>query len=556
MISTESSYITKRVMLKSPVRTREIARRLRPGLMTIPMRFGKFGLEIIPDWNLSSMSRLELMKKRRVLIASSHPLFAQGLRSLLKERRQAGVDVVGVVTNLDEALQALERLNPDLIIVDYDDQKLNRDEFLARFVEGEKKLRVVLLSLQSAQEAIVYDRRTLAAAQIDDWLEEWNFTDENAKPVTVRAPQGRLLRNAARTTSDDRRAYMKKRFGSAIHLIIAGVLVLISTALLIFGMRYIRILPVAASAQATPIDWLFDLEFKVIAFLFSLIVVFMLYSIVVFRRRRGDETDAAHIEGSSRLEVAWTIAPLVTVLFFAYLGGNNLAATVAPEPRPLRVEVIGRQWSWSFVYPELGVISDQLYLPQNRQALLLLRSEDVIHSFWVPEFRVKQDALPGGQDFVRPLRVTPTMIGEYRVRCAELCGTQHAYMESPVFVVSPEEFDSWAAEAAGLSDDPLERGQQWATQFGCVACHSVDGSQLVGPSWVNMCDGQETMNDGTVLEVTDEYIRESIINPDVHVVQGFAPGIMPKQFVDPITRQPITDQQINDLIQYQRSICQ
>ena len=91
-----------------------------------------------------------------------------------------------------------------------------------------------------------------------------------------------------------------------------------------------------------------------IAFLFSLIVVFMVYSIFVFRRRRGDETDAEHIEGSTRLEVAWTIAPLATVLVFAYLGGNSLAPPLAPEPRPLRVEVIGRQWAWSFVYPDLG----------------------------------------------------------------------------------------------------------------------------------------------------------------------------------------------------------
>lgn len=348
---------------------------------------------------------------------------------------------------------------------------------------------------------------------------------------------------------------MKNRFGGALHLIIAGVLVLITTALMIFGMRFIRLLPVAASAQATPIDWLFNLEFKVIAFLFSLIVVFMLYSIVVFRRRRGDETDAKHIEGSSRLEVAWTIAPLATVLFFAYLGGNNLAETVRAEAKPLRVEVIGRQWSWSFVYPDLGVISDQLYLPQDKQALLLLHSEDVIHSFWVPEFRVKQDALPGGQEFVRPLRVTPTLAGEFKVRCAELCGTQHAYMEAPVVVVSQAEFDTWAAKAAGLSEDPVERGQKWAEQFGCVACHSTDGTQLVGPSWTNLCDGQETMNDGTVLEVNEEYIRESILNPDAHIVQGFAPGIMPKQFIDPITKKSISDQQISDLLAYQGSIC-
>ena len=115
---------------------------------------------------------------RRVLIASSHGLFGQGLRSLLSERQETGVEVIGMVSNLEETLEALENLNPDLIIVDYDDEILNRDEFLARFVEGEKKLRVVLLSLQSGGEAVVYDRRTLAAAQIDDWLEEWKSKDD------------------------------------------------------------------------------------------------------------------------------------------------------------------------------------------------------------------------------------------------------------------------------------------------------------------------------------------------------------------------------------------
>ena len=119
--------------------------------------------------------------KRRVLIASSHALFGEGLRSLLLERKDTGVNVVGMVSNLEETLDALEKINPDLIIVDYDDKNLNRDEFLARFVEGEKKLRVVLLSLLSGSEAIVYDRRTLAAAQIDDWLDEWTYPDEVSK---------------------------------------------------------------------------------------------------------------------------------------------------------------------------------------------------------------------------------------------------------------------------------------------------------------------------------------------------------------------------------------
>lgn len=487
------------------------------------------------------------MNKRRVLIASSHPLFGQGLQRLLQERRHAGVEVVGMAANIEQALTALEKLNPDLIIVDYDDQNLNRDEFLARFVEGEKKLRVVLLSLQSAQDAIVYDRRTLAAAQIDDWLDEWTFSDESSKPNSDT--------DRVKPKTDDRRAYMKKPLGRALHLVIAGGLVIATTVLLIWGMQFIRLLPPAASSQARPIDWLFNIEFQVIAFLFALIVVFMLYSIVVFRRKKGDETDAAHIEGSTRLEVAWTIAPLITVLFFAYLGGNSLAATVAPEPRPLRIEVIGRQWAWSFVYPELGIVSDKLYMPINQQALLLLRSEDVIHSFWVPEFRVKQDALPGGTDFVRPLRVTPIELGEYKVRCAEMCGLQHAFMESPVIVVSQDEFDAWAAKAAGLSEDPVERGQKWSTDFACISCHSLDGSRLVGPSWLDVCKTEAPLANGDVVPIDDEYLRESILNPDAKIVLGFPAGVMPKQFIHPANQRPISEQQIDDLIIYMKSLC-
>jgi cytochrome c oxidase subunit 2 len=491
------------------------------------------------------MTRLQQIKTRRVLIASSHALFGQGLRSLLQERQGAGVEVVGMVSSLEQTLQALDRLNPDLIIVDYDDEKLNREEFLARFVEGEKKLRVVLLSLQSSKEALVYERRSMAAAQIDDWLEEWTYTDEPTH----------FIGQSTNTSINVRRKNMKSRLQKAKHFMIAGILVVIVTALLIVGLETIRLLPLAASEQSKPIDDLFRLEFMVIAFLFALIVVLMLYSIFVFRRKRGDTTDAAHVEGHTGLEIAWTVAPLATVMVFAYLGGNALATVVAPAPKPLRVEVIGKQWVWSFVYPDAGVVSDKLYLPVNQQTLLLLRSEDVIHSFWVPEFRVKQDALPGGQDFVRELRITPTLKGEYKVRCAELCGQQHAYMESPVVVVDQADFDAWVAKESGLPEDPVLRGEKWASQFGCASCHSVDGTKIVGPSWKDMCDGQETLADGSTVTVDEAYIIESILKPNAKIVQGFPAGVMPAQFIDPISKKPISDQQIADLVAYAGSIC-
>ena len=188
-------------------------------------------------------------KKRRVLIASSHGLFAQGLRSLLRERQPGDVEVIGVVSDIDEAMAALDRLNPDLIIVDYDDESLNRDEFLARFVEGEKKLRVVLLSLQSDKEAIVYDRRMLAAAQIDDWLKEWNFPEERNGSTRSEFVPRRSIPN--------RRMEMKNWWNRAKPLVIVSILIVITTVVVDYILEHIRLLPTAASAQAGSIDSLF-----------------------------------------------------------------------------------------------------------------------------------------------------------------------------------------------------------------------------------------------------------------------------------------------------------
>jgi len=480
------------------------------------------------------MRRSEQKRPQRVLIASSHALFGQGLRSLLKERHQADVEVIGVVSSLDEAMEALQTHNPDLIIVDYDDERLNREEFLARFVEGEEKLRVVLLSLQSSEEALVYDRRTMAASQVEDWLEEWTHS-RTEQQESVTQPQYDEIQNANGSNA------MK-------HLIAAGILVVLVAALLIFALGQSTILPIPASLQAVPIDNLFDLEFKVIAFLFSLIVVFIVYSIVFFRRKAGDTSDARHVEGNTRLEVIWTVVPLITVLYFAYLGGQSLAETQRIDPQALEVNVVATQWSWRFEYPELGVNSSELWLPVDQQALLHLISTDVIHSFWVPEFRVKQDALPGGDEFVRDLRITPTELGEYKVRCAELCGLQHAYMTAPVIVVSQAEFDSWITSMAGPAEDPVERGQQLAETYGCFACHSVDGTEGVGPTWQGLYQSERTFDDGTSTAADEDYLRQSIMNPGDQIVQGF-PNVMPANVAA-----DMSDEDIQAIIEYIKSL--
>jgi cytochrome c oxidase subunit 2 len=275
----------------------------------------------------------------------------------------------------------------------------------------------------------------------------------------------------------------------------------------------------------------------------------MLYSIIVFRRKPGDDTDAEHVEGSTRLEVLWTLAPLATVLYISFLGAQVLGETLIPDPQPLELRVVGSQWSWRFEYPQLGITATELRLPVNKQALLRLTSTDVIHSFWVPEFRLKQDALPGGDDMVRELRITPKTLGEYKVRCAELCGLHHATMLAPVFVLEQEEFQAWVdEERAAVSDDPVERGQKWTAQFGCLACHTTDGAPGVGPTWQGLFGSQERLQDGTTVEVDPGYLRESIVEPGAKITEGFQ-NIMPADIA-----RDMTDEQIEDVIAFIESL--
>jgi cytochrome c oxidase subunit 2 len=263
-----------------------------------------------------------------------------------------------------------------------------------------------------------------------------------------------------------------------------------------------------------------------------LILGFILYSVFAFRLKDGDEEDGAHFHSHTVLEVVWTIIPLIVVIVLGIWAAFILGVVTAEEPDEMAVEVAGRQWSWAFSYPDypdIGV-SQELVLPIDRPVRLEMKSDDVLHSFWVPEFRVKQDLLPGT---VTILRITPTLIGEYKVRCAEICGLDHANMRSEVSVVSQGDFDSWVADRmvsiANLS--PEERGQKWATDFGCTACHSIDGSELPGPTWQGVFGNEELLESGSSVTVDEEYIRNSIFHPADEIVSGFQ-NIMPATFED------------------------
>jgi cytochrome c oxidase subunit 2 len=295
--------------------------------------------------------------------------------------------------------------------------------------------------------------------------------------------------------------------------------------------------PETANAQAQQIDSMFNGHYWMISFLFALIMVIMLYSVVVFRRRPGDETDGPHVHGNTALEVGWTIIPTIVVIGFGVWGAFVMNDMTAPKEDEMVIRVTGRQWSWSFEYPEQeDIASAELILPVGQPVLLEMESEDVLHSFWVPEFRVKQDLVPGR---TTELRITPTEVGDYKLRCAEICGLEHAAMLADVRVVSETEFVAWVDEAlaapAYAEMTPEERGEIWYANgegFGCEACHSLDGSPGAGPSWLGLYQREEEMADGSLIVADEEYIRNSILNPNDQIVAGYNPNVMPAIYGD------------------------
>jgi cytochrome c oxidase subunit 2 len=333
------------------------------------------------------------------------------------------------------------------------------------------------------------------------------------------------------------------------HFVIVGILILALTFLTYSGLNQVHLLPAQASVQAGEIDWMWNLMLEAMSFLFFLIVVPMVYSLLVFRRKKGDTTDAKHVEGNTRLEITWTVIPLLVVILYSFLGARNLADVLRGSPDAMVIKVTAFQWGWTFEYPDLGGFSSpEMYLPVNKPVHLQMQSTDVIHSFWVPEFRVKQDLVPGR---TTELRITPTLIGDYKVRCAELCGTGHYRMEQPVIVVDNEKFNVWVADqqalAAKLQATPEGRGQKIYGTY-CKACHSIDGSVVVGPSWRGLYGSQVRLSDGTTVTANDDYILNSIKEPESQVVAGFAPMSFRYQAAG------ITSAQLNDILAYIKTL--
>ena len=334
------------------------------------------------------------------------------------------------------------------------------------------------------------------------------------------------------------------------HFVIVGILVIVMAVLTYIGLDAAGIAnqmhPIEASLQSVSIDWLWNWQIIAISFLFALIVVPMAYSMVVFRRKKGDASEGEHFEGNTTLEIVWTVIPLFIVLAFAYMGSYSLGETRRVDPNAITIKVKAQQFTWTFEYPEYGIVSNELHLPMDQQVVLKMESADVIHSFWVPEFRVKQDVVPGR---VTEYRITPILVGDYKVRCAELCGASHAYMESSVIVDTKTDYDAWIAEQQAIAlanQTPEGQGKLLIVKNGCTGCHSVDGTQMTGPTWFGLFGSTVQLADGTSVVADEAFIAESILDPKAKEVVGFSPTTMP-----PFT---LTEAEIANIIAYIKTL--
>jgi len=303
-----------------------------------------------------------------------------------------------------------------------------------------------------------------------------------------------------------------------------------------------------------------DVAFRIILIvsLAMLLLVTSLMVIFAIRYHQRRHPTGAHIEGNVLLEIAWTVIPTILALGMFYLGWAGYKVMRRPPQGALAVTAKARMWSWEFAYAN-GKSSDKLYVPKGVPVRVDLESADVIHSFYVPAFRIKQDIVPGVEAYTW---FQPVDTGSYDIFCAEYCGQRHSYMMSKVVVIPKEEFDIWLqtdvkpppAPAAGAGGGEeahaqlLRAGERLSKVKGCMACHSTDGTRLVGPTWkglfgksVNVVSGGATRE----VKADEAYLKRSITDPGAEIVASYDP-LMPKV--------QLSDDEIAAIIAYLESL--
>lgn len=300
-------------------------------------------------------------------------------------------------------------------------------------------------------------------------------------------------------------------------------------------------LPVSASKEAGRIDFEFWFVVTICIVVFAVVAAVMLYSIVRFRAAPDDDSDGPPIHGHTGLEITWTLIPTVLVTAIGITSAIVLSRDDALAKNTLRINVIAQQFTWTFKYPS-GLTSASLMLPNGREVQLRFQSKDVIHAFFVPQFRENQDIVPG---MTTTLNVTPTRIGTYPVICNELCGLGHATMRSTAVVMAPAAFDKWLKSQSKAVTSP-SAGTAGAAIFknnGCAACHTLTAAGTtgkVGPDLDKL--PAEARQAGQPLA---SFIHTSIVDPNAYIQPGYPKNVMPQTF-----GKALSTQQLDALVTY------
>ncbi len=278
-----------------------------------------------------------------------------------------------------------------------------------------------------------------------------------------------------------------------------------------------------ASNFVEGVDKAFVFIFAISFFFIIAITAFMIYVVIRYKRKKNDKPQ--QFRGSVKLELLWTIVPLILVILMFYYGYMGFAPMRNVPDDAMEVDAIGRMWEWEFVY-ENGKSSRDLVIPVNRPVKLNLISEDVNHSLFIPAFRVKEDVVPGYDNY---MWFTPYYIGDYEILCTEYCGMLHSAMTTDARVLDSAEFDTWYTDLSQQKEEAKPEGFEIAKSNGCFACHSRDGSKLVGSSFKDLYGAEKvviTNGEERTITVDEAYLKNSIINPDEDVVKGFSKGLM------------------------------
>jgi cytochrome c oxidase subunit 2 len=306
-------------------------------------------------------------------------------------------------------------------------------------------------------------------------------------------------------------------------------------------------MPLDASLTSRSVDWILHFMNWMSLICCVLILGAMIYFCIKYKAksRAANEQAEPSSDHSTSLEIGWSIAPLFVVIALFVWGFKGFVDLRTPPKGALEIRATGQKWKWLFTYPG-GFVDDTLHVPVDRPVRMVIGAVDVLHSLWIPNFRVKMDAVPGRYT---DLWFHATKTGVFPLECAEYCGTSHSDMLTRVIVHPAGGYEAWLDEQKNklLSMPPVELGKLLYEKQGCSTCHSVDGTPKIGPTWKGVFGKPEALTSGASVIVDENYLRESIVDPASKIVAGFAPSM-------PTYQGKLKDVEIDGIIAYIKSL--